>query len=456
VKATVAPLEGNKVKLSVEVDESEFDKALDDAFRALAREVRIPGFRPGKAPRRILEARLGTEVARGEALRQAIPEYYLRAVRDHEVDPIAPPEIDITAGETEGAVAFDAVVEVRPQVEITGYDGLRVEIPSPVPTEEEIQARIDALRGQHAELVDVDRPAADGDYVSIDIEGSQGGEPIAGLTAEGYLYPVGSGAVVPELDEELRGAKAGDERSFDARHPAADEDDEPLHFELTVHAVRERVLPDLTDEWVAATSEFSTVQELRADVVRRLRMVRALQAQMAARERAAVALSELVTDEPPEAMVESELRNRAQDLVLRLQAQGTTVEQYLAATGKDEEELTAELKEAATQAVRADLALRAVAEAEGIAVDDDEVEAEIERVAERANQKPAAVRRDLERNDAIPALRSDIRTRKALDWVVEHAQLVDPEGVPIDRADLQPVTDEEPASDPPETTETPE
>jgi trigger factor len=441
VKAIVEPLEGNKVKVSVEVDEVEFDKALDSAFRALAREVRIPGFRPGKAPRRILEARFGSEAARGEALRQAIPEYYFQAVREHEVDPIAPPDIDITAGEEQGAISFDAVVEIRPTIEVEGYDGLRVEIPSPHPTEEEIQGRIDALRGQHAELVDVERPAADDDFVTIDVQGSQGGEPIAGLTVEDYLYLVGSDQVVPELDEALRGASAGDERTFDARPASLDDDDDDLHFEVQVKGVKERVLPDLTDEWVASTSELSSVQELRADVTRRIQLVRVLQAQVALREQAAVALSGLVHDEVPDALVNSEVQNRAQDLVMRLQAQGTTVDQYLAMTGRDQVELTEELKAAATQAVKADLALRAVAAAVGITVDDDEVDAEIERVAQGTGQKPAVVRRDLERNEAIPALRSDLRNRKALEWVVEHAAVVDPEGVPIDRADLEAPTE---------------
>src|SRR5215472_16318331 len=137
MKAVVEPLEGNKVKLSIEVDEQEFEKAVDAAFRKIAREVRVPGFRPGKAPRRLLEARLGKETGRSEALRDALPDYYSRALRDHEVDALAPPEIDITAGRESGPVAFDAVVEVRPQLHLAGYDGLRVVIPNPAISDEE-------------------------------------------------------------------------------------------------------------------------------------------------------------------------------------------------------------------------------------------------------------------------------------------------------------------------------
>src|SRR3954464_16018270 len=152
MKAVVEPLEGNKVKLSVEVDEQEFERALDSAFKRIAREVRIPGFRPGKAPRRLLEARLGADAARKEALREALPDYYAQALKDNDVDPIAPPEIDITSGEESGPIAFDAVVEVRPQLHVPGYGGLRVTVPSPKATDEEIDAQVDRLRNTGAAL----------------------------------------------------------------------------------------------------------------------------------------------------------------------------------------------------------------------------------------------------------------------------------------------------------------
>src|SRR4051794_10355532 len=145
MKAVVEPLEGNKVKLSVEVDENEFERALDSAFKKIAREVRVPGFRPGKVPRRVLEARIGKDAARQEALRESLPEYYAQAVRDNDVDVIAPPEIDITAGQEEGPITFDAVVEVRPQLQLVGYGGLRITVPSPTPTDDEIDAQIDRL-----------------------------------------------------------------------------------------------------------------------------------------------------------------------------------------------------------------------------------------------------------------------------------------------------------------------
>src|SRR5215471_3804514 len=161
-------MDGNKVKLSVELDEAEFSEALDAAFRKIAREVRLPGFRPGKAPRRLIEARLGPGIARQEALKEALPQYYEQALIDNEITPVAPPEIDITAGQEEGPVSFDAVVEVMPQVSVGGYEGLRVVLPSIEVTDDDVQAQLDRLREQDGMLQAVGRPARDGDNVSID------------------------------------------------------------------------------------------------------------------------------------------------------------------------------------------------------------------------------------------------------------------------------------------------
>lgn len=440
MKTSVENLEDNKVKLSVEVDEAEFDKALDAAFKRIAREVNIPGFRPGKAPRRLLEARIGPEAARQEALREALPSYYARAVSETDTDVIAPPEIDITAGEDSGAVAFDAVVEVRPRVNVPGYASLRVEVPSPVATDEEVEGHLERMRGQSGELTSVDRPAVDGDHVKIDIGGSIDGEAVEGLTADDYLYELGSEAVVAELDEHLRGAKVGDILSFDADHPDPDEDS-TLTFRVLVKDVQERVLPELDDAWAAEVSEFETLEELRADIRTRLDGMKRVQAQMAVRQGVIDALVELVDEDPPEALIEGEVERRAQDLVSRLQAQGASVQQYLEATGQGAEELTAELRSQAIGSAKADLALRAVIEAEGIDADDDELEEEIGRLAERLEMKPAKVRAELERGEQVQAVRSDIKKTKALEWLAEHAEVVDEQGAPVDRAALEPPAD---------------
>lgn len=456
MRSSVEPLEGNKVKLSVEVDEQEFDRAIDAAFKKIAREVRIPGFRPGKAPRRLLEQRLGGDYARQEALRDSLPEYYAKAVHENDVDVIAPPEIDITSGEESGPVAFDAVVEVRPRISVPGYAGLQVTIPSPAVTDEEADRQIDRLRSNFAELNVVDRPAQDGDHVTIDLTGSKekGGEPLEGLTATDFLYEVGSGTVLPELDDQIRATKPGDIIDFTATVPTGGDEPEPVHFRVLVKEVKEKLLPDVTDEWATEASEFETVDELKDDIRTRLGAVKKLQAQMALRDAVVEELVKLVDDDPPEALVGAELERRIHDFGHRLEHQGVDLAQYMEATGTSQEDLIAQLRETAISAVKADLALRAVAEAESIEVTDEDVDREIERLAERTQQKPQKVRQQLERGEQLPAVRSDIGKGKALEWLVEHVELVDEDGNPIERSALELASPESQQAD--DTGETPE
>jgi trigger factor len=452
MRSTVEPLEGNKVKLSIELDEQEFDKAVDAAFRKIAREVRIPGFRPGKAPRRLLEARLGSGVAREEALREALPTYYAQAVREQDIDVIAAPEIDITSGEEDGPVAFDAVVEVRPRVSVAGYQGLRVTIPSPTATDDDVAGRLDRLRDQFAELVEVQRAAHDGDHALIDIKAYRHEETIQGLTADDYLYEVGSGGILPEVDEQLRGARAGDILKFNAEHPDPDEDD--LTFQILVKEVKEKILPDVTDEWANEASEFDTVEELRADIREKVGAIKRGQAAMLLRQRAAEALADLVDEDPPEPLVASEVESRIQDIAMRVQAQGMTVEQFLEASGQDPEQFVAGLREQAGQSVKIDLALRALADVEEIEVGDDDLDREFERLAEAVGQPVAKVRKRFERGEQVAAVRSNLRKTKALEWLVEHVELVDDDGQTVDRGDLELVTQqpdhqtEEPTDEP--------
>ncbi len=448
MKAVVEPLDGNLVKLSVEVDEAEFEEAVDAAFRRIAREVRIPGFRPGKAPRRLLEARLGASAAREEAFREALPAYYSQAVRDHDVDVIDSPKIEITGGEASGPIAFDAVVEIRPRIIVPGYAGLRVTVPRPEASLEEIDAQIERLRDQFGDLSTVERPVQDGDHVSMNIVGSRAGEPLAGLSADDYLYEVGGGGIAPEVDVELRGAKAGDILEFAAQ--PADPDEDPVDFRVLVKEVKEKVLPAVDDEWANEVSEFDTLEELRSDFATRIGSVRQAQAQAARREQTVAALVALVEEAPPKALVDAEMQQRLQDLAMRLSAQGISADQYLSATGRTQEQMTAELRELATNAVKADLALRAVSEAEGIGCTDEDVEREIEALAQRLEEKPAKLREQFERAGTIVAVRSDIATRHALDWLVARVEIVVEDGHPIERAAIDALDeDEEPVVDEP-------
>jgi len=533
MQSTLEPLEGNKVKLTVEVGAAEFDRAVDVAAKKMAREVRMPGFRPGKVPRRLLEARMGHEALRTEALRESVPSFYASALREHEVDAIAAPEIDITAGQEQGDLHFDAVVQVRPSVAIPGYGGLQVTLERPVATDQEIAHQIDLLRANEATLEAVSRPAVDGDVLTIDVAmspapppaaegppadgadddaqddaageapsagaaseapavGAAGegpatagalsevppagaaseapavgaaGEgpatagalsevppadaasegPTAGAAGEGSTsqsnqvtdvsYTLGSGEFgVAELDVALQDAKAGDIIRFDA-------DAGPQRrstFQVLVKGVREQNLPELTDEWVRDQTEFASIDELRDDLRQRITSVKRSRIGAQLENNAVEALVELVTEDPPAPLIGAEVERRLHELNHRLQSQGATVDQYMAARGQEPEGLVEELRLLSVPMVKADLALRALADAEGIEATESDIDEQVVEMAEATSRTPAQVRREFVTAERMPAVRSELRKAKALAWLVEHVDVVDPEGQPIDRVELGP------------------
>jgi trigger factor len=435
MRSTVEPAEGNKVKVAVEIDEAELEPAVEAAWRQVAKEVRIPGFRPGKAPRKLLEKQFGGDFARSEALKNALPEFYSQAIIEHDVDVIAPPDLDITSGEEGGDVAFEAIVDIRPEVQVAGYDGLRVEVPRPVASDEEVDEQIDRLRSQYGELTEVDRPAGDKDYVTIDIAGTQDGEQVDGLTADDYLYLVGSGMIASEFDEQLTGAKAGDELEFDADNPSPDED--PVHFTVKVKDVKERVLPELTDEWVADATEFETVEELRADTRERLSSSRTEQTRVAVRNNLGAELAKLVDIDPPESLVSGEMQARLQNLAQQLGASGIRIEDWMQITGRDPEAFAEELRGAAVEAVKVDLALRAVVAAEGMEATDEDLEEEIVAMLGGMDLSVEDAIEQLRSGGQLSAVRSDIAKRKALEWLVEKSEVVDEDGEPVPEELLQ-------------------
>ncbi len=450
MQTSVEPLEGNRVKLHVAVPASEFETAVDAAFRKLAKEVRIPGFRPGKAPRRILEARFGPEVAREQALKDGLPSFYADAVVAEDLDAIAAPEIEITAGEDDGDVEFDAVVQVRPVVNLTGYDSLQVELDFTPPDDDAVQAQVDGLRERFADLTESAEPLIDGDYAEIDISGSVNGEPVDALQATDFLYEVGSESVTPGLDAQLRGKRPGDivEYSDELPERFAEQEGDAVDFRVLVKDAKKKVLPELTDEWVAEVTEFETLDALRRDTRERIEMVGKLQAQMALRDRVLDELASLVPVEAPDPLVQQDMERRLHDLMHRLEAQGGTIPQYLAATGQDQATFVDGIRGGSIKAVLADLGLRAVVAQEEIEATDAELDAEIDRLAERLGEKPERVRRDLGRRGVLEAVRSDIARGKALEFLIDHATVVDPAGNPIDLTLPERTTE---ASDPAET-----
>ena len=439
VRSSVETLTDNRVKLTIELDEAEFETEVEAAFKRIAREVRVPGFRPGKAPRRLLEAQLGPVAGRAEALRASLPDYYARAVVEHDIDVIDAPRIEVTEGSEAGPVSFDAVVGVRPAVLVSGYDELSVQIPSPAVDEEEVVAEIDGFRKQFAELAPVGRAAVDGDHLTIDITGTLGGETVDGLTTSDYDYLLGTGAVVPEIDENLRGATAGDILEFLASHPDPEED-QKLRFRVLVKEVQEAVLPDLDDEFVEANTEFDTAEEFRAALEAGQARVRVMYAESVRREAIASAVADLVTDEVPEAMISSEVEARREGITSDLAQRGYDLDDYLESIGQSREEFEDGLRLGADRSAKLDLALRAVAVAEGLEADDEAVDAELEQAALAAGNgsgvgaaaAAARLRDVLASSGRLSDMRSQMSKRAALEWITERVELVGPDGEVVD------------------------
>jgi trigger factor len=262
VKSSVEALEGNQVKLYVEVEEAEFDAQIDKAFKLIAKEVRLPGFRPGKAPRKVLEAQVGIGPAREQALRDGVPEYLARAVRENDVDLIATPEVEITDGKDSGPVEFEAMCTIRPIVEVPGYDSLTIELPVLDVTEADLDAARQVELRKNGSLVDADRPAEIGDFVTLDLAATRDGEEVIGLNTEDWNYELGQGWVTDDFDEQLTGASAGDELTFTSAPKGTEEE---ANFTVKVASVQKMDLPELTDEWVSDnTGEFDTIAEWTA------------------------------------------------------------------------------------------------------------------------------------------------------------------------------------------------
>jgi trigger factor len=442
VKSTLEALEGNKVKLSIEVDESEFDRNVDAAFRKIARDIRLPGFRPGKAPRKVLEARIGLDAARGQALQDAIPEYLSQAVREHNVDIIATPDVKLlnnndpideanpTSSEFVFPVLFEATCEVRPEISVPGYGGLRVELLNPSLSEEELEEAIATELRRFGSLVDVDRAAAVGDNVVVDLEGLRNGEPVPGLNVDEWTYEIGRGWVAPGFDDQLTGAKKGDVLKFSAVPNGTEEE---ADFVVTVNRVQTLEVPEVNDEWVAANiADADTVEEWRQSLRDRYSEMRVNQMRRTVVDRVTDELAKLVEVEAPEAMVAGDLQARVQNTIQQFQQQGIALDQWLSATGQDTDSFIAGMKEQSEKAVKVDLALRAVATAQNIEVTDEDLEAEYEAIGVRVNEKTAKVRKAYEQNDAVTDLVAQMRKSQALEWLLHNISYVDQNGAVLD------------------------
>jgi trigger factor len=428
--ATTTTLENNHVKLVIEVDEPEMAEAIDAAAAKLSKQVSIKGFRKGKVPKNVLMAHLGGPSAlRNEAIRDSIPDFYAHAVSDTLIDPIAQPDINITAGEEEGVLVFEADVEVRPEVSIAGHGDLRVTIPSPVVTDDEVNAQIDRFRETDAVLNEVDRPIVTGDLVSMDVHVEQVASEEDPLDMSDFMYTVGSGTITEGVDELIVGMKAGEELKVNGNVGQG----AVATYELSLKKVQERELPELNDEWVQENTEWQSADEMRDTIFAQMRRMRVGEAQRTQRDSVLVALSDLVSaDVVPDALVQDETNERLHDLGHRLEQQKLNLETFLQVTNQSSDQLLETLRADAVRAVRIDLALRALVREENLEPTDEEVDEELATTAEAMKVSADRLRTNLRDTGRVVTFRAEVAKMKASRWLTDHVTYVDPEGIEID------------------------
>jgi len=429
VRSTLEPVEPTKVRINVVVEPDELRPAIDRTARRLSREVRVPGFRKGKVPRQVIEARIGRDALLAEAIEQeAVPEFYAKAIEELGVQPLSRAQVeppDYTDGEP---LEFSATFEIKPELDLPPYRGVEVERPALEVTDEHVDTQLERLRERFAQLEVIGRPLAADDFAQIDLRATHHTEEIPELTRSDFLYEVGSGTAVPELDTELEGKRKGDILKFNATLPEEAGEElggREVTFQVLVKEAKAKVLPKLDDDFAQEASEFDTLDELRADLRQRLEGAAEAQRASELETRVLQAYLDQVEVPLPESMVHDELHYRANRFAQQLGRMGANLEQYLEAIGQTSDDIEADLRAQSERAVKAQLVLEAVAKAEGLEAADEEVDAELRRQAEQVGRTPDEVRKALG-DGRVGVISGDILRSKALAFMVEHAEQHDP------------------------------
>jgi trigger factor len=438
VKTSVERIDDTKVKLAITLEATEVDAAINQTAKRLASEVRIPGFRPGRAPRRVLETRLGKDTLYQEAVRDALPGYYQQAVEAEDLPVVSDPEFDVDAFTAGTEATFTATVEVAPEVTPPGVSGLQIPHPEWELTDEELEEQIDRLRERFATLETVGRGADVGDAVVLTLTGSRDGQRVEEASGEDLLYQVGDAKETDsELDRQLIGAEAGailkfkDTLGADYGELAGAE----LDFTAIVKEVKARRLPDFDDAFVQDASEFDTAEELREELRRQLSVAKLAGARAELRGKVVEAVADLVDVPLPEAMVQNELHFRLHRIAAEAERHGVSVEQYLQAAGQSPEELYGRLEADGKKTVKAQLVLDAIGRSAGIDVTRDDLGAEIARQAQRLGKEPEEVAEFMNQPERIAALASDAFRRKTIDHLLTQVQVLG--GPPEGEADAE-------------------
>lgn len=439
MKSTVATLSPTRAKLTVEVPFEELKPSLDAAYQAIAKQVNIPGFRKGKVPPPVIDRQVGRGAVLDQAINEALPQLYVQALQDNELQPLAQPEIDVTRLEDNDVFEFTAEVDVRPAIELPAYDDLSVSVDDLTVSDDDVDEQVKALRERFATLKDVERAAQDGDLVTIDLRATTpDGEALEGGEVSDYSYKVGSGDMIPGIDEALVGLSAGEEATFTSQLVGGDLAGQDVSVTVKVSAVKEQELPELDDDFAQTASEFDTVAELRDDVSTRLERGKRLEQAAEARDAVLEKLLDSAEIPLPDSLVEQELTARRQEIEQQLGFAGMTMEAYLDSEEQTIDEFEAELEKRVRDAVASQFLLDEVAKAEEIGVEQDELQAHLMRRAQQSGQNPQEFIQHMLEHNHIPEMVSEVVRGKALARIVEAATVTDASGNTVDLKNLQP------------------
>ena len=432
MKTDVEELSPTRVKLTIEVPFEELKPSLDKAYRDVSRYARIPGFRPGHVPPRVIDQRLGRAVVLEQAVSDAVPHLYDKAVADNDVRALGQPDLEITKLDDGQQLAFTAEVDIRPRFELPDLGGVRVTVDDAEVSPDEVEEYIGQLRERFASLKGVDRPAADGDYVSIDLSASAGGKLVEDAQASGVSYQVGSGTLLDGLDETLTGMSAGDATTFTAELSGGEHAGEQADVAVTVHSVKVKELPELDDDFAQAASEFDTLGEFRAATRTRLASVKRLAQAQQARDRALDAVLARLDIPLPERLVEAETRRRRESLDEQLERSGATMESLLQAQGVTEEEFEAQTVVEARRRVKAGFVLDELARAEPLRVEQQELNSYLVEHAYRLGVPPERFAKEIVDRGQLGAVAAEVLRDKALALLAERVTVTDAAGQPVD------------------------
>ncbi|KRF07674.1 trigger factor [Nocardioides sp. Soil777] len=457
MKSAVENLTPTRAKLTVEVPFEELKPSLDAAYKKIAQQINVPGFRRGKVPPAVIDRQVGRGVVLDEAINEVVPAKYMEALQENELEPLAQPEIEVTKFEDNDGLEFTAEVDVKPQFELPSYEGIEAEVEDVEVSDADVDEQVQALRERFGTLTEVEREAADGDFVTIDLTAAKEGEAVEGGEVSGMSYKVGRGGMLDGLDEALLGMKADEEKTFSSQLVGGDLVGEDVDVTVKVTGVQEQQLPEVDDEFAQMASEFDTADELTADVRERLGRGKRLEQAAAARDAVLEALLEKVSIPLPETMVTDELNARRENVEQQLVYSGLTMEKYLEDEGQTAEEFEADLDRRVRDAIAAQFILDAIAKKEELGVDQQDLSSHLVRRAQQSGQDPQEFANHMFEHNHIPELVQEILRGKALAAIVETATVKDASGNVVELKNLQPDgTIGEPAPAVDEATDAPE